>query len=194
MKCIQCQEETSNSKFCSKSCSAQYTNKTHPKRKLEGNCRQCGVPISTRKPFCSKKCKTEHSLSIEQSPVRICTACGTEHPNTAEFFYAVRSRRTLSAECKKCFKSRISDRAKAQKLFCSTEKGGKCVVCGYQRYIGSLAFHHLDPSEKEFNFRDSCRSQDVLLKELEKCILVCSNCHGEIHGGLHPEYLIVKEL
>jgi biotin operon repressor len=65
-------------------------------------------------------------------------------------------------------------------------KGGKCKCCGYSKYQGALEFHHLDPSEKDFNFsqKGHCRSWEKVKIELDKCILVCANCHREIHAGL----------
>lgn len=61
-------------------------------------------------------------------------------------------------------------------------RGGKCSVCGYNKCIASLAFHHRDPSKKEYGFSKAFKmSTEVLEKELEKCDLVCHNCHSEIH-------------
>jgi predicted HNH restriction endonuclease len=71
-------------------------------------------------------------------------------------------------------------------------KGGKCITCSYSNYDGALEFHHLDPNKKEFVIGLS-RNWNLTKKEMDKCILVCSNCHREIHGGLHPKYLVVKE-
>lgn len=65
--------------------------------------------------------------------------------------------------------------------------GGKCVCCGYNKCQASLALHHLDPKEKDFSFgaiRANCKSWNKIVVELRKCILVCVNCHGEIHYGL----------
>ena len=64
-------------------------------------------------------------------------------------------------------------------------KGGKCQVCGYSRCSQSLHFHHLNPSIKEFNVSGSHSvSWSRLERELDKCVLLCSNCHGEVHAGL----------
>ena len=65
-------------------------------------------------------------------------------------------------------------------------KGGCCEKCGYKKYIGALEFHHLDPNEKDFGIADKgfIRSWDKIKKELDKCILVCSNCHKEIHNEI----------
>jgi cytochrome c553 len=59
------------------------------------------------------------------------------------------------------------------------------VVCGYDRCIINLGFHHVDPSAKEFPMSaHTGRSLAALRKEAEKCVLVCANCHGEIEAGL----------
>lgn len=63
-------------------------------------------------------------------------------------------------------------------------KGGKCCLCGYNKNYAALEFHHLDSLEKDFSLdsrRLSNTTVDKILKELEKCILVCSNCHKELH-------------
>lgn len=65
--------------------------------------------------------------------------------------------------------------------------GGKCSICGYSRYNGALDLHHLLPEEKEFgigDIRSNPKSWDKIVCELRKCVLVCSNCHSEIHAGL----------
>lgn len=65
--------------------------------------------------------------------------------------------------------------------------GGKCGICGYSRCQDSLAFHHLDPEEKEFSMGSVMAnpiSWDKIVPELRKCICVCGNCHGEIHHGV----------
>lgn len=63
---------------------------------------------------------------------------------------------------------------------------GKCQVCGYNKCLRSLEFHHLDPLQKDFTISGNLKriKKEKVIKELEKCILVCSNCHGEIHDGL----------
>ena len=63
-------------------------------------------------------------------------------------------------------------------------KGGKCIVCGYNRCITALEFHHLDPSEKDFAIGGKTIAWDKLKVELDKCVLVCANCHREIGAGL----------
>ena len=62
-------------------------------------------------------------------------------------------------------------------------KGGRCSHCGYDRCIEALDFHHLDPTQKDFGISSKgyTRSWEKIHKELDKCILVCANCHRELH-------------
>lgn len=61
-------------------------------------------------------------------------------------------------------------------------KGGCCVNCGYKKSIWALEFHHIDKSKKDFSIgRFGYLAWDKIKCEIEKCILVCSNCHREIH-------------
>lgn len=63
-------------------------------------------------------------------------------------------------------------------------KGGKCECCGYNRCVEALEFHHLNPSEKDFTISGTSKAFETLKKEVDKCIMVCSNCHKEIHAGI----------
>lgn len=73
---------------------------------------------------------------------------------------------------------------KKAKLILIEYKGGCCFNCGYKKSIRSLTFHHLDPNKKDFNIGGKSWSLERLKIEVDKCILVCANCHGEIHDGL----------
>ena len=64
-------------------------------------------------------------------------------------------------------------------------KGGKCERCGYDKSSRALEFHHLNPSEKDFGIsKVLTRSIQSLKEEADKCILLCSKCHAEIHDEL----------
>ena len=84
--------------------------------------------------------------------------------------------------CKPCFNKASVQRWNAQKQKAVEYKGGKCVYCGYDKCLSALEFHHRDPKEKEFAW-DSMRKQawDKVVTELDKCDLVCANCHREQH-------------
>lgn len=63
--------------------------------------------------------------------------------------------------------------------------GGKCQICGYNKCNTALALHHINPNEKEFSFgaiRANCKSWDTIVVELRKCVLLCQNCHSELHA------------
>ena len=73
-------------------------------------------------------------------------------------------------------------------------KGGKCEICGYDKCINALDFHHLNPNEKDFGISNyMVLSFDKLKKEVDKCILVCANCHREIHAKENEETEIAME-
>ena len=67
--------------------------------------------------------------------------------------------------------------------------GNKCCLCGYDKNIGALEFHHINPEEKEYGIakNGTCHDLEKDLAEIKKCILVCANCHREIHDGLYSE-------
>lgn len=73
--------------------------------------------------------------------------------------------------------------------------GGKCYFCGYKRCIMALEFHHIDESKKKFGIshKGFTRSWEKLKREVQKCILVCANCHREIHAGLRQPPLETME-
>jgi hypothetical protein len=65
------------------------------------------------------------------------------------------------------------------------EAGGRCAVCGYDRCIVNMHFHHVDPATKTLDMTARVgRSLDAFREEAKKCVLVCANCHGEIEAGL----------
>jgi len=63
--------------------------------------------------------------------------------------------------------------------------GGKCSVCGYDKCNQALQFHHLDPTQKDFSISaNTNKAWSKVQSELDKCILLCANCHSEVHAGL----------
>ena len=67
--------------------------------------------------------------------------------------------------------------------------GEKCALCGDNKLISALEFHHIDPSQKEYAVASNgtCHDLEKDLAEIKKCLLVCSNCHREIHAGFYSE-------
>ena len=87
--------------------------------------------------------------------------------------------------CKKCAVEAVQRRREKTKELLVEYKGGKCEICGYDKCISALEFHHIASGEKDFGVSDGLtRSLEKNKEEVDKCILVCANCHREIHEGL----------
>jgi transposase len=87
--------------------------------------------------------------------------------------------------CRRCRMERVAEwrrRAKAQLV---EEAGGRCRICGYDRSLAALQFHHVDPTTKSFalSLRGVTRSMAKLRAEAAKCVLLCANCHAEVERG-----------
>lgn len=67
--------------------------------------------------------------------------------------------------------------------------GGECINCGYKRCLAALHFHHINKWEKEFNISEKSNWYDISC-EIKKCMLLCSNCHAEIHENMLDEELL----
>ena len=77
---------------------------------------------------------------------------------------------------------RVKNRIQRLKEMAVEYLGGKCIKCGYNKCIWALDFHHRDPNEKEFAIgKYFSRSWNNLKRELNKCDLLCANCHRETH-------------
>ncbi len=75
--------------------------------------------------------------------------------------------------------------SKERKLQLINMSGGRCEICGYNKNYSALQFHHLNPLNKTFNIDSRMLSNtkwDSIIKEWEKCQLLCANCHFEIHN------------
>lgn len=90
--------------------------------------------------------------------------------------------------CKKCSSESVDNRRRKLKHELVKYKGGKCEICGYDKCEAALEFHHLNPEEKDFQLSggNTC-SLEKMKKEADKCILVCANCHREIHDKIYQD-------
>ena len=85
------------------------------------------------------------------------------------------------------------DKAIKRKLYLIKLFGAKCTMCGYNKNLSALHFHHINPKLKSFTVSQreiANRSLKILSEEVSKCTLLCSNCHMEYH---HPNHTIVAE-
>lgn len=97
----------------------------------------------------------------------------------------IKNEDVITKRPKKVSKSQaVIDWRRRQKRKLVEYKGGKCEVCGYDRCDKALEFHHIDPNMKDFNISGRSYSFDRMKNEVDKCILICSNCHKEVHDDL----------
>lgn len=88
--------------------------------------------------------------------------------------------------CRRCRAAAVSRRRQKVKAILVREAGGKCCLCGYDRNMRALHFHHVNPAQKriEINAKGIALSLDTLRVEARKCVLLCSNCHAEVEDGV----------
>lgn len=116
----------------------------------------------------------------------VCPHCKEDLPRSSYYRRGGNRKEGRSGYCKKCVLIITTLKQHIFKLKCLEYKGNKCQVCGYCKYSGALEFHHRNPKEKEFGF-SKFRSQTFgkrAISELDKCDLLCSNCHREVHASL----------
>ena len=103
--------------------------------------------------------------------------CGCGESNPKMFTGKMRSM------CKKCHAKDIGRRMIEAREKAIDYKGGKCEHCGYDKYRGALEFHHKDPTQKD---PQGLRKMNLekLFEEVDKCVLLCANCHREEHARL----------
>lgn len=105
----------------------------------------------------------------------ICSSCGREYVN-------VKGSGHTALKCNSCMTNgkRFEKKKLYAKLF-----GTACKVCGYKRCSRAMNYHHKFPENKSFEISGAHgRSIKNLLEEICKCILLCANCHAEVHDGI----------
>lgn len=108
--------------------------------------------------------------------------CSCKEIKSDSEFYTKKSENRLDSRCKSCFSQYCMDRWKRKKEEAVLYMGGGCNKCGYSKCIAALEFHHIDPSTKDFSWNKlRLQSPYNIKKELDKCILLCANCHREEH-------------
>jgi hypothetical protein len=140
--------------------------------------KQLEIPVTTLKSRCTKEGINFREIRNNRTE-KSCPHCKIYKP-IVEFYVS----KGKTIYCKLCTRSMCTDRKRKFKQLCLDYKGNQCSKCGYSKYSGALHFHHLDPCQKEFQIaaHKSYTLSDKVKLELDKCILVCANCHAEIHS------------
>jgi hypothetical protein len=122
--------------------------------------------------------RSHNTRRLEDEPILYkCKYCGED--------CTIRRKQThKNMTCRRCYIKIKRDEKKAQLLEAA---GGQCAICGYNRCSRALSFHHRDPEHKSFAIGLMMSlSIEKLLAESEKCILLCHNCHCEVHDNITP--------
>lgn len=111
----------------------------------------------------------------------LCKRCGETDPNN---FYTSNG---AKSKCKKCHTLEVHQTKRLLKDRAIEHMGGKCADCGITGSQWIFDFHHLDPAEKDFGWGEKRTTNwENLKKEIDKCVLLCANCHRTRH---HKEWI-----
>jgi len=162
-------------------------------------CLQCGsvigvkdgmkVPDARSKKFCDRSCAGSYNNKmVRKRHMTNHCVCGELVPS---------GRKYCSEICRKAahqLRPKVKTKAnnslhviswrQRTKLRAIKYKGGCCQICSYDKCVRALSFHHFDASHKDFTIGGISKSWNAIQSELDKCILLCANCHAEVHTGL----------
>lgn len=144
--------------------------------------KELDIPVTTLKSRCISKGIYATKIVKQANELKTskkCPSCKLEKPFNQ--FYVSKGKMIY---CKKCQTEKCTHRKRTFKKLCLEYKGNSCVKCGYNKCAQALHFHHLNPLEKHFHIssQKSYILTDKVKLELDKCILLCANCHAEIHS------------
>jgi hypothetical protein len=115
--------------------------------------------------------------------------CSWKHCNVELVNVSGKKKKTKFCSLKCKSKAGVDKRRKKIKLMAVEYKGGKCIHCSYNKCLAALEFHHRDKDKKDFgiSMNGNTKSWQRIKDELDKCDLVCSNCHREIHASISSD-------
>lgn len=149
-----------NPRFCSERCSRSFSSM---KKRKEINKK---VSLKLKKyPDCF--CKICNKKISHRNNTKICWDCRSKYKKYDNHYYYIKD-----------YRKKLKEKS-------IEYKGGCCVICGYNKCYSALEFHHIDKNLKDFSISTRINKKwETLKKELDKCILVCVNCHRELHEGI----------
>lgn len=120
--------------------------------------------------------------------VKSCNICGKEYPldNFYSNGYSRGGVKKYKPPCKSCYGPKVSVdfNLKLKKILADLNVRYECALCGYNKNYAALCFHHLNPDEKDFSISELSKTKVItkeVINELEKCVVLCANCHAEEH-------------
>lgn len=147
-------------------------------------CRKLGISLTRRKfrnldeKIVSKIKKLYNEL---KSTRKVAKTLGISRDSVRKYVEIEKVEKMTEEELKQSNSKKVVEWRKRTKIKLVEYKGGECSICGYKRSSKALEFHHIDPNEKDFTISGKSWSFERLKKEVDRCILVCANCHAEIH-------------
>lgn len=187
--CSVCGASHTNKYYCSKSCAGKINgcknsaNKT-PKTKICEKCKKQFTSengkIRLRKRKYCLDCSPFKKQKVNSDDYLICSKCKKERTRNEFYWFKTKPDIKKDKRCKKCCWQQEYIRKRKIKQELIDYAGGKCKICGYNKSTYALEFHHLNTNEKDFSISGKILSPTIKA-EIDKCILVCSNCHREIH-------------
>ena len=153
-------------KYCTQSCAAKVNNRLVKKRNKEGCCKFCKKEISASRTYC-KECFNGNSW---------------------------RKKAVDEVTRKKQVLIRVASWRQRTKVKAVAYMGGSCKNCGYNNCTRALTFHHLNPNEKDFSISGKSLAWERIKAELDKCVLLCANCHAETHEAEHRKEIAALKL
>jgi transposase-like protein len=158
----------------------------------------CGLPvrdmaeIMDRSPTTIRHWLRRHRLqtgpSMRRAQVAEAKANGQQHLKLRcdRHGLTLHAQRVDGFRCTRCAAERVTAWRQKIKRILVEETGGACALCGYDRFVGALQFHHVEPAKKRFALSHGglARSLARAREEARKCVLLCANCHVEVEGGV----------
>ena len=201
MECKKCNNQIDDSKkFCSRSCAVSYNNKNrvltdYTKAKISASLKPCisqSMIDGITRDFREGATKSELKKKYNCGRIIINTvldAAGVKHKKQNSDVcekHNLEYKRYPSGKryCSVCASESTVNFRRKLKVKAVEYKGGQCEDCGYSKCIAALEFHHMDPNEKDFEINSITKSWVKIKQELNKCKLLCSNCHREEHDRL----------
>lgn len=126
---------------------------------------------------------------VNKPTMKLCNTCGiekdrSEFPSSGYHTQKDGTRtRLCKPDCKDCHN--VRNKQQIEQMLSDLGVVWKCVRCGYDTCRASIDFHHINPADKDFVIASRWTiSKQRLTEEVNKCIILCKNCHGEYHAGM----------
>ena len=173
--------------YC-KNCDEHFPNR----KKIQGKIRNLSSRVFCL--GCSPFGKNNREdITIIKSEWKTCPRCGQKKKRASEFY---KNGGRLQCYCKACTTARLREIKRSFKAECIAYKGGQCERCGYNKCQDALEFHHRNPKGKDFCLSHAkvAHLNHAVKRELDKCMLVCANCHREIAAEIWSANYAKKQI